>query len=111
MEIARYLILGIGIVGIAVISWGVIASLVELIRLELKRIKGVNICFQREVLRHHLGSSLLLGLELLVSADIIQTIVKPTLDDVLILTFVVIIRTILDIFLNKELGTHSCSQE
>lgn len=43
-----------------------------------------------------LGSALLLGLEILVAADIIRTVaLEPTLDNVLILGLLVLIRTFL----------------
>jgi uncharacterized membrane protein len=46
--------------------------------------------------RHKVGRALLLGLEILVAADIIRTVVlEPTLANVLILGLLVLIRTIL----------------
>lgn len=43
-----------------------------------------------------LGSALLLGLEILVAADIIRTVaLEPTLDNVLVLGLLVVIRTFL----------------
>jgi uncharacterized membrane protein len=46
--------------------------------------------------RHRVGRALLLGLEILVAADIIRTVVlEPTLDNVLVLGLLVLIRTFL----------------
>ena len=46
--------------------------------------------------RHRLGRALLLGLEILVAADIIRTVVlEPTLTNVLVLGLLVFIRTFL----------------
>jgi uncharacterized membrane protein len=46
--------------------------------------------------RHHLARALLLGLELLVAADIIRTVaLEPTLHNVAILGLLVLIRTLL----------------
>ena len=46
--------------------------------------------------RQQLGRSILLGLELLVAADIIRTVaITPTLESVLVLGLIVIIRTFL----------------
>jgi uncharacterized membrane protein len=46
--------------------------------------------------RHKVGRALLLGLEILVAADIIRTVVlEPTLDNVLVLGLLVLIRTFL----------------
>ena len=54
--------------------------------------------------RRTLGRSVLTGLELLVAADIIRTVaVEPTLDSVLVLGLIVIIRTFLSFSLEVEI--------
>ncbi len=111
MEIINYLSICIGIGAVSVICWGVFLSLIKIVHLEIQRTRGINICHQREMLRHHLGSYLLLGLELLIAADIIHTITKPTLNEVAILGSVVVMRTILSYFLNKEITNHSCPRD
>ena len=46
--------------------------------------------------RHRIGRALLLGLEILVAADIIRTVVlEPTLNNVIVLGLLVLIRTFL----------------
>lgn len=56
-----------------------------------------------EQARRPLARYLLFGLELLIVSDIIHTTISRTLDDLLFLGGVVIIRTVLSYFLNKEL--------
>ncbi len=54
--------------------------------------------------RSRLGRSILLGLELLVAADIIRTVaVTPTLNSVLVLAIIVVIRTFLSFSLELEI--------
>lgn len=54
--------------------------------------------------RQQLGRSILLGLELLVAADIIRTVaVTPTLASVLVLALIVAIRTFLSFSLELEI--------
>ncbi len=54
--------------------------------------------------RQALGGSLLLGLEILVAADLVRTIaVAPTVDNVLILGLIVLIRTFLSFSLEIEM--------
>ena len=49
-----------------------------------------------ELYKNHLGKGLLLGLEFLVAADVIRTVVlEPTLQNVMILGLLVVIRTFL----------------
>ena len=55
-------------------------------------------------LRQNLGSAILLGLELLVAADIIRTVAEaPGLGQVLVLGLIVLIRTFLSFTLEVEL--------
>jgi uncharacterized membrane protein len=54
--------------------------------------------------RQDLGRGILLGLEFLVAADIIRTVaVAPTLESVLVLGLIVLIRTFLSMALEVEL--------
>jgi uncharacterized membrane protein len=56
------------------------------------------------VLRTTLGSAILLGLEVLVAADLIRTITsKPSMEDALILGIVVLIRTVLSMSIQIEI--------
>jgi uncharacterized membrane protein len=65
--------------------------------------------FRRKVktftqLRRELGKAILLGLEVLVAADIIATVsTEPTMEMVLVLGLIVIIRTFLSFALEVEL--------
>ena len=56
------------------------------------------------MLRQNLGRGILLGLEILIAADIIRTVaITPTLDGVLVLGVIVLIRTFLSMALQVEL--------
>lgn len=56
------------------------------------------------VLRTTLGGAILLGLEVLVAADLIRTITsKPSLEDAVILGVIVLIRTILSMSIQIEI--------
>ncbi len=55
-------------------------------------------------LRQAFGGTLLLGLEILVAADLVRTVaVAPTLDNVLVLGLIVLIRTLLSFSLETEI--------
>jgi uncharacterized membrane protein len=55
-------------------------------------------------LREAFGGTLLLGLEVLVAADLVRTVaVAPTLDNVLVLGLIVVIRTFLSFSLETEI--------
>jgi uncharacterized membrane protein len=56
------------------------------------------------MVRKYFGQSILLGLEILVAADLIRTVaVEPTLDNVLVLGVIVLIRTLLSFSLEIEI--------
>ena len=57
-----------------------------------------------KVLRQSFGGVILLGLEILVAADLVRTVaVEPTLDNVVILGLIVLIRTALSFSLEIEI--------
>ncbi len=86
--------------GVTIILIGVIKSLKIYLSLEFsKNAHQIDI----DTVRYKLGTYLLLGLEFLVAADILETVFAPTLERIGILWGIVIIRTILNFFLNKEL--------
>lgn len=102
--------IGLGLAGAVVILWGVLTSFAQFVILEVKSMRGANICSLRENLRQHLGSYILLGIEILIAADIIRTLIKPTVHELIILGAIVAIRTILDFFLSRSMRTHDCSK-
>ena len=68
----------------------------------LRRGDGGTAAFS--VLRTTLGAAILLGLEVLVAADLIRTITsKPSMEDALILGIIVLIRTILSMSIQIEI--------
>ena len=91
----------IEVVGIAIIVVGAFIALVLFIRdMALRRDKERTI----GTFRSDLGRSILLGLEFLVAADIVNTIsVEPTLDSLAVLAGVVLIRTFLSFSLEVEI--------
>ena len=70
----------------------------------------VAAAFRRELdeayrpVRQRLGRSILLGLEVLVAADIVRTVaIRPTLESVAVLGAIVLVRTFLSFSLEVEL--------
>jgi uncharacterized membrane protein len=93
-----YLRLVVEAIGAAVVGFGVIATAVRFV-LTLLRIRD----YSNTEIRLFLGRYLALGLEFQIGADILSTAVAPTLDDVLLLGAIVVIRTVLNYFLSMEL--------
>ena len=101
--IFNILYITIGTFGVAIIVWGVILTLYRLLKLEFSRLKHKSIYRDRESMRHKFATYLLLALEFLIAADIIRTVIHPTLEQITILASIVIIRTVISYFLEREI--------
>ena len=89
--------------GVAVMVVGTLVSIV-LVLVHYRRGGGEH-AFRS--IREKIGRSILLGLELLVAADIIRTVSEePTLRGVMVLGLIVLIRTFLSFTLAVELEGH-----
>ena len=87
------------VAGVAAIVVGAVIATVIAIRGLLRRSGAVYVPFRRS-----LGRAILLGLELLVAADIIKTVaISPTLESVAVLGGIVLIRTFLSFSLELEI--------
>ena len=90
----------VDILGVVAIVVGVLYAIVDAALRGLRRVSPVYTRFRRV-----LGRAILLGLELLVAADIIKTVaVTPTLDSVVVLAVIVLIRTFLSWSLELEIS-------
>ena len=93
--------------GIAVIIVGTLFAMGKFLANAAGLRRTEEIAGQRDLVsafRKTLGRSILTGLELLVAADIIRTVaVEPTLESVLVLGLIVVIRTFLSFSLEVEI--------
>lgn len=100
-DIMRYVSLVFEVGGVAVILGGFVWSLVHAARMVRRAESGRSTYY---AVRRIFGKSILLGLEVLVAADLIRTIaVAPTLNNLYVLGVLVVIRTFLSFSLDVEL--------
>ncbi|MBL8016281.1 MAG: DUF1622 domain-containing protein [Ignavibacteria bacterium] len=95
---------GVEAVSFTIMIYGAVLAIAMLLKNEFGRFTGR---FRMNVLnkiRLDFGYYILLGLEFLVAADIIETILKPTTEELIELGGIVAIRIILSFFLTKELN-------
>ena len=85
------------VAGAALIIYGGITATVRVILLEFRKI---DIPYNQ--IRMNLTSKIVFGLEFLIAADILATIIAPTQEELIMLAVVVVIRTVLGYFLEKE---------
>lgn len=98
-EIISFAAKALEIIGISIIVIGVVISLVYYLYQTIQKQEN---CYK--TVRRKMGKSILLGLEVLVAADIIATVVtEPTMNSVLTLGVIIIIRILLSFSLQVEL--------
>jgi uncharacterized membrane protein len=93
-----YLKLAVEAVGAAIVGFGALATLV----IYLLSLFGIRKRSYTEI-RLFLGRYLALGLEFQLGSDILSTAVAPTIAEVKILAAIVVIRTVLNYFLSREI--------
>ena len=93
----------ISIISIFIIAYGAIVSIVAFVRNELKSHGGTF--NDLRPIRATLGSYLLLGLEVLVAALILKTILDPSYSALIVLGSIVAIRLLISFFLNREIAS------
>ena len=100
-EAIHWLTRGIEVIGIGVIAIGALAALVAYVRQLGHRDDKDE---RMSKLRSDLARSILLGLEFLVAADIVNTVaIDPTLESLAVLAGIVLIRTFLSFSLEVEI--------
>ena len=101
--ISRVLRAIVNCTAVLVMMWGFGDFLKEFIIFKLGKNPKHSFLWHAQNLRLHLGSYILLGLELMIIADVIETIFSQTKEHLVILGAIVIIRTLLSHFLGKEI--------
>ncbi|MEO7655226.1 MAG: DUF1622 domain-containing protein [Sphingomicrobium sp.] len=100
-QIAHDVAKAIELVGIAIIAAGAVFNLALFARRSFDSKERQDAL---AALRSNFGRSILLGLEFLIAADIINTVaVTPTLQSVIVLGAIVLIRTFLSFSLELEI--------
>ena len=105
--IERFLLLTaelVEIFGILVIVLGVVRAAVAFMRFAIWNVTGGERERGFNAIRIELGCYILFGLEILICADIVQTVVRRTMDEIILLSAIVIVRTIISFFLAREVS-------
>lgn len=98
--IVGYLAAGAEIAAAVVIGGAILRGILSYVRQLFSRRQHFN---STEVIRLQLGRVLALGLEFTVASDILRTAVAPTRQDILNLGAIVLLRTLLNYFLEREI--------
>ena len=105
--VVHILIVILNTISVLILVLGVIKAIIRFINVEFSlkdnvdrdevELRSINI------IKRNLGAYVLLSLEVLIAADIIESFLYPSIEDILMLGAVVIIRTVISFFLGKEI--------
>lgn len=88
---------------VVILVWGVVVALKGFFASQFRKMNKRDRFLMLTRVKNNLGGYVLLSLEILIVADIIESIAKPTLEDIIRLAAIVAIRTVISYFLNKEI--------
>ena len=94
----------IDLIGIAIVLWGFVRALIGFVAAEVRRFRGRAGVEALHALRIDLGTYILLGIEFMIASDIIHTVVKRELRDLIFVSALVAIRTAISFFLGREIA-------
>lgn len=103
----EYIVKALEVIGVTIIVVGMLKMLLIFATCAIKRISPDNVI--REI-RIELSNYLILSLEVFIGRDIIETLLDPSLNDIITLVVLVLLRTLLAFFLNYEI-THMSKRE
>ena len=99
-EICEFLILAMSTVAVLVLICGVMKATVKFVKNEISHADKASVL---RTIKNDLGAYVLFSLEILIAADIVESIIKPTFEDIGKLAALVVIRTVISYFLGKEI--------
>ena len=99
-QMSEAIALAISTIAVLVVGWGALEAAVSILMLT---IGGRASHGTRKAAWRRLGTWLLLGLEFELAADIVQTVISPSWQDIAELGAIAAIRTFLNYFLEKDL--------
>ena len=99
-EICELLILAMNTVAVLVLICGVVKATFKFVKNEVSHADKAS---GLRTIKNDLGAYVLFSLEILIAADIVESIIKPTFEDIGKLAALVVIRTVISYFLGKEI--------
>ncbi len=102
MPVLEMVVVVINVFSIGVLVFGVLLCAIHLIQIIFSKDTRSNKLQRVKHAKIELGGFVLLGLEILIVADIVETVIRPSFNEIILLAAIVLIRTVISFFLNKE---------
>lgn len=104
-ELLEYAATVVDIIGIIIVLYGFVLSLFQLVVKEAGRFTGrYDGMVSCERVRLMLGTYILLGIEFMIASDIINTVISKSIESLIFVAALVVIRTAISFFLGRELA-------
>lgn len=110
MEALNYIAIGISIAGSIIIIWGVLVTIFSFLKNEKNTLFNSKHHNNSKPVRYQFSGYLILGLDFMLAADIIHTIHNPVLNELYVLAMIVGIRSVINFFLVKEMGSNESTK-
>jgi len=104
IDIISFFAIAIETIGIAIIVWGSGLVTFRVLATGLKCLRHKEHFDQWGAVRRAYGAYLMLGLQFLVAADILLTIVHPSLKEIGLLAAIVLIRAVIGYTIGREMA-------
>ena len=101
-SIVEWLALAVDIVASVIMGWAFLVAVYDFVKGSFGGVPAERIR-RLQVVRCGLGVKLVFALELMIISDLLHTVVSRTMDDLMFLAALVLIRTIVAFFLNREI--------
>lgn len=100
-QIIQPISLGLDLIGVGIIAYGAIVTLIFLIQVEARDVKQAGL--NQHSIKQQFTTRILSRLEFFIAGDVLKTILNPTLQSLEVVAIIVGIRAVLSFLLNREL--------
>jgi len=102
-EAIEWLAVIVDVTAVFVMAWGFVMALFGLIRGSIGAADEAGRIRNLQKMRCALGVKIVFALELMIISDLIETVVNQSLEELYMVGVLVVIRTAISFFLNKEI--------
>jgi uncharacterized membrane protein len=101
--VLEWLAVAIDLTGAMIMVWAFVEAVLGLVRGSIRADDAPSRIRNMQVVRCGLGVKLVFALELMIISDLLITIISRSIDDLILVGGLVVIRTVIGYFLNKEI--------
>ena len=101
--VLEWLAVAVDLTGALIMVWAFVAAVVAVLRSSISPGDARSRILSMQVARCGLGVKLVFALELMIISDLFHTIISRSVDDLILVGSLVVIRTAIAFFLNKEI--------